>query len=131
MVNGSNNTPYGDYNLVDAGASLPAGGYLVLANAGVIGGLPAGTLSMVLPANGLQNGAPDGVRIIGPAGFVDGLSYEGNMPGVGEGMPAGTALADIADESLSRCPNGVDTNSNTADFVKTMVPSPGAANTCP
>ena len=128
-INGSNNTVYGSYNLSDAGAELPAGGYLVIGNLPVVAALPDGVLNLVLPNNGLQNGAPDGVRIMRNGEFVDGLSYEGAMDGVTEGTTLPADLADIGDDALARCPDGADSGDNAADF-SLRAPTPGAANAC-
>lgn len=129
-VNGSNGQVYGSYNLADAGAELPAGGYLVLGNAGVIAALPDGVLSIPLPNNGLQNGGPDGVRIVRNGEFVDGLAYEGGMDGVTEGTALEADASDRGEGALTRCPNGADTDDNAADFTVNP-PTPGAANMCP
>ena len=125
MVNGAGGAVYGTYNLVDAGQSLPAGGYLVIGGAGVVP--PMGVLRMNLPANGLQNGAPDGVRLMRGNLRIDGLAYEGALEGTGEGMPA---IADPGAGALARCPDGADGNDNATDFVLVDMPTPGAANAC-
>ncbi|MEZ4467866.1 MAG: lamin tail domain-containing protein [bacterium] len=126
-VNGSGGAVYGTYNLSDAGAMLAPGGYLVIGVAAVRAALPAGTLSLDMPANGLQNGAPDGVRLMRGNAFVDGLAYEGAMAGVGEGMPG---IADPGEGSLVRCPDGADSGDNANDFVLVAAPTPGAPNAC-
>ena len=133
MVNGSGNAVYGNVALAGAGAALAPGAYLVVGSPSVLAALPAGVLRVPLGATALQNGAPDGVRLIGPMGPADGLAYEGGMAGTGEGPNNGTALADPGNAagSLSRCANGVDTNNNTADFALTVMMTPGAANACP
>lgn len=129
MVNGSNNMVYGNYPLADAGAEVAPGGYIVVGNAAVIGALPDGVLSIELPANGLQNGGPDGVRLVNLEGErLDGFSYEGVMPDVTEG--AGSDAQDFGEGSVGRCPNGADTNDNLADFAFEPMPSPGVANAC-
>jgi cytosine/adenosine deaminase-related metal-dependent hydrolase len=124
-INGSNGQVYGTYNLVDAGASLPAGGYLVIGGAGVL--VPQGVLRMNLPANGLQNGAPDGVRIMRGNARIDGLAYEGAMEGTGEGA---AGIADPGEGALARCPDGADGNDNATDFLLVAMPTPGAPNAC-
>jgi predicted extracellular nuclease len=54
------------------------------------GGL--GTLFLTYPANGLQNGSPDGIALVAPGGvLVQFLSYEGTMTGIGG--PAGGVLS--------------------------------------
>jgi hypothetical protein len=130
MVNGSNNGVYGSYDLSEAGAEVPPGGYLVVGSAAVIAELPDGTLSIEMPNNGLQNGGPDGVRVVNAEGArLDGFSYEGAMPDVTEG--AGADAQDVGAESVGRCPNGADSNDNLTDFRTLEMPSAGAVNLCP
>src|SRR5262245_12289967 len=122
--------PYTTLSLSAAGASIPAGGYLVVSVQAVIAALPAGTLSIpfAVATNNIQNGAPDGIRIVHVSGVVvDALAYEGAMAGFGEGSPAGTDDPTSAG-SLARIPNGSDTNDNGVDFVFTVTLTPGASN---
>ena len=74
----------------------------------------------------------------GQATLVDGLSYEGYMPGVSEGGPDDAYLTDLATGpmSLGRCPDGADTDVNESDFwsfdaASSSGPSPGSPNSCP
>jgi hypothetical protein len=79
-------------------------------------------------ASGVQNGAPDGVQLLFNGEVIDAISYEGTLAGVAEGT--GTSAADSnteADVSLSRSPNGVDTDNNDNDFILACF-SPGAEN---
>lgn len=46
------------------------------------------------PSNGLQNGSPDGVALVGPAGVLELLSYEGSITAVG-GPADGMTSVDI------------------------------------
>ena len=46
------------------------------------------------PSNGIQNGPPDGIALVSPAGLVEFLSYEGSFPGVG-GVANGVTSTDI------------------------------------
>lgn len=56
----------------------------------------ARTLAFAYPANGIHNGAPDGVALVDPAGSVrQFLSYEGTFKAVG-GPANGLASTDIA-----------------------------------
>jgi hypothetical protein len=130
MVNGSTNAAYATYTLSTAGVTLTAGSYLVVANQAVYDALPGTVLKILLPTNGLQNGNPDGVRIVKASDgtFIDGLAYEGDMAGTGEGTSP--AEWDIGEGSMSRCPNGSDSGDNAVDFIFDTVPSVGAANAC-
>jgi uncharacterized protein len=80
----------------------------------------------------IQNGAPDAMRLVtgvDPVVVVDTLSYEGNTTGNFEG--SGDGLVDTAGEgeSISRCPDGADSDVNNVDFTLRAI-SPGAANVC-
>jgi predicted extracellular nuclease len=79
----------------------------------------------------IQNGAPDAVALVSPAGLpIDVVSYEGDALPFVEG--SGVGLLDdaaIAGKSISRCPDGADTNQNNVDFVFLDV-TPGEANDC-
>ena len=75
----------------------------------------------------LQNG-PDNVQLVLGAVVVDALGYGTFIAGtffVGEGGPA--VGANNTTQSLSRLPNGIDTNDNAADFAL-ATQTPGAAN---
>ncbi|MBM4372790.1 MAG: lamin tail domain-containing protein, partial [Deltaproteobacteria bacterium] len=134
LVNGADGTIYGTFSLDQGLPSrrLDAGKRLVIGSVGVIAALPAGTRSIPLGTVTIQNGAPDGLRIVRKTGsvFVDGVHYEGTMPTVGEG---GTAPTDSGTGALglSRCPDGGDTNNNAVDFLL-LPPTPGMVNApCP
>jgi hypothetical protein len=126
LINGSNNAQYNSFDLGMFG-TLAAGQFFVLANAGV--SVDAGALSGILPANGLQNGSPDGAKVvrISTGEVVDGLSYGGNMDGITEGN---STEAESGDGSLARCIDGADSDDNQADFTLTLTPTPGAPNQC-
>lgn len=146
LVNG-NATPspeYQRYPLLMAGASLPAGGYLVIRNTTVT--VPAGVLTMTGTGDFIQNGNPDGIALIDTSTntVIDALSYQNTstlsvtmasiMGFTGTvSLVEGTALApsvvDTADDlnSLSRVPNGTDTNNAASDWMVRPI-TPGAAN---
>jgi len=77
----------------------------------------------------LQDGSPDAVALQDADGVIDTLSYEGSVA-----LPyveiEGSSLEDgqFASNSLSRFPDGTDTDNNNADFVLTCI-TPGATNT--
>jgi hypothetical protein len=88
-----------------------------------------------------QNGAPDGVALVDTAtgALLDALSYEGEIrtatiDGQTYDLVEGNALAaDVADSntvdgSLSRLPDGQDTNDADVDWAFTTTKTPGAAN---
>ncbi|MFZ5469794.1 MAG: DUF4215 domain-containing protein [Myxococcota bacterium] len=145
---GANNAEYypaGGTNrvmLATAGPVLAPGQYLVVGLAAVTGALPSGTLSITLSGSSImQNGNPDAVGILDTVKDVllDSLSYGGAVNAVNlggttydflEGTASTSTLVDsnTVAGSLSRRPNGVDTNVNATDFVFTPNVTPGAAN---
>ena len=121
-----------------AGAQLAPGQYLLFRTAAVT--VPGGVLSIdFTPAAGgsIQNGAPDalGVWDTVTSAWVDRLSYEGDtkVGGVSmqEGAASTTTLADPGNDdvsSISRLPNGVDSDVNGVDFKVSGKATPGAPN---
>jgi hypothetical protein len=141
LVNGNNNAEYARFKLVDAGPALAAGGYLVIGNATIAGSVPPGTLTITASGDFIQNGAPDGIALIDTAQkqLVDALSYEGSVTkamitGFGgtvslvEGPAFTTADTNDNLHSLSRIPNGVDTDMAATDWARTTSISPGEEN---
>jgi len=119
LVNGGDSL---EYARVDLTGSLAAGAYLVL-------------------DVDAQNGAPDGVALIDTAtgALLDAISYEGEIRAavIGaqtydlvEGTPLVATVADSnsTDGSLSRIPDGRDTNDAASDWAFTTTKTPGAAN---
>jgi hypothetical protein len=138
LVNGSNNTEYRRVNLT---GSLAAQGYLVVANPGVTVAGGATVINFSLASDNIQNGAPDAVLLFDTLNHrvVDALSYEGAItaailtgePGVFnlvEGTAFTTADSNTANASLSRAPNGADTDNASSDWRLTTTPTPGAPN---
>jgi hypothetical protein len=141
LINGSGGATYATINL--GTGMLAAGGYLVIAGAGVT--VPAG-VTKVDPgwtADEIQNGAPDGVALIDNLSqtLIDALSYEGAMTMVSlAGFPASVSLVEgtvlpgtvldsnTADGSLCRSPNGQDTDNAAADWLFCSSRSAGQAN---
>lgn len=126
-----NGDPLEIYRIVPLDGVLASGGRLVLGQQAVLDDLPGGVRGILI-ADGIQNGAPDAIRLNTPAGPLDGVAYEGDLPGWGEG--AGPIAADQGLDvggSLARCPDGADTDDNATDFQLVPTPTPGAANACP
>ncbi|HVS16403.1 MAG TPA: lamin tail domain-containing protein [Thermoanaerobaculia bacterium] len=107
--------------------SLAAGDYFVVcANAATVKNCD---LDVSPDTNLIQNGAPDAVALLFGGAVVDALSYEGDVPGFVEGSGAGLVdPANVANVSLSRLPDGADTDQNNVDFSLRCA-TPGAANT--
>ena len=125
LINGSNGQPYNP--LVDLpSVDLAPGAYYVICGdlSPTECDLDAGSASDLI-----QNGSPDAVQLYNADGPVDTVSYEGTITGFTEG--SGTTAADsnsVPFVSISRNPDGVDTDNNNADF-DLVCTTPGAANT--
>jgi len=89
----------------------------------------------------MQNGAPDGVALVdtGTKELLDALSYEGEIGSAtidgqaydlveGTALPASVADSNAVDGSLSRIPDGNDSNDAATDWAFTETKTPGAAN---
>jgi len=121
---------------------------LVLVNGGdgeeyervaLTGSLAAGAY-LVVPVE-MQNGAPDGIALIDTTtkSLLDALSYEGEIHSAtidgqvydlveGTVLPSTVADSNSVDGSLSRLPDGADTNDAATDWAFTTTKTPGAAN---
>ncbi len=136
FINGSDGSTY---NTVALGpGTLPAGGYLVVGAAAVTVAAPS---VKILNSMAIQNG-PDGVALVdttaGQSALIDALSYKGpitmaNIAGLGvvslvEGTLLVTGDSTAKEGSLSRLPNGSDTNNAASDWAFSDTPTPGAAN---
>lgn len=120
LINGNGGSTYASVDLPDV--ELAAGGYYVVCATG------AAVATCDLEGfSSVQNGAPDAVAIMHDGGIVDTVSYEGDVPGYTEGTGAGQDPGFAAYRSLSRVPDGTDTNDNSADFTNACT-TPGAAN---
>lgn len=138
LMNGTGMVQYALFDLsvnTQGAAFLAAGAFYIVAAdtvaSAVAGSCPTCVTKTVTPATDLiQNGAPDGMRILKDSVPVDALHYEGVMTGYGEGTSAPIDDPNAGVMSIGRCPNGTDTDDNGADFF-VMTSTPGAANTCP
>jgi large repetitive protein len=143
FIDGSDGDILRTVNLSDAGAEIPAGGYLVVRASTVV--VPEGTLTINFSAasNNIQNG-PDGVLVWDSASetVLDAFAYEGDVTTEELGMRSinlieGTRASESDSGSragtLSRLPNGIDTNAADDDWAFTTCVTPGAENTttCP
>ncbi len=97
-------------------------------------GMGFGAVSFSFPANGLQNGAPDGVALVCDGDVMDFISYEGTMTAA-DGPAAGMTSVNIGTEP-SNTPIGESmqlggTGCTSATFTwstMTMAESPGTLN---
>ena len=119
----------GDGNFTDnlPNVSLPAGGFAVVsdctqASFTSIWALPEGTIYIELSSaigNGLNNGG-EHMRLFNSVTLVDDMSYGSNTNAFSPSVPA-----PVADHSVERDPDGVDTDT-VADFVDRTTPTPGS-----
>ncbi len=122
LVNGNGGSVYASVDLPDV--DLAAGDYYVVCATGAaVSGCDLEGFSSI------QNGAPDAVAIMLGSDIVDTLSYEGDVAGYTEGSGAtgDPGFGSAANESISRVPDGSDTNDNSVDFANTCA-TPGATN---
>ncbi|MEO9517360.1 MAG: ExeM/NucH family extracellular endonuclease [Paracoccaceae bacterium] len=85
LYNGSNGTVYNTLNVADGTVSSDGDFDYYVLN---------------LPANGLQNGSPDGLALSNAGTLVEFLSYEGSLTGIG-GTADGVSSEDIGQEETS------------------------------
>jgi cysteine-rich repeat protein len=132
------------YNAIDLSPAgiLAPGQYLVIGTASVLANVPmtAKTIPFAGAQDNVQNGPADALAIVDAIGatLLDALSYEGSVnmgkvTNVGifdfvEGSPTGATDSNAVDASLSRLPNGQDTDNASGDWVLSSMPTPGAAN---
>ncbi len=136
FVNGSNSQQYAVVDLAPAG-TLGPGQYLVVGSSTLLGQIMNGALELEYTGV-IQNGDPDAVGIFAGGQAVDVLSYAGsltmgNVTGVGivnfvEGTVTTAEDNGAGPASMSRLPNGTDTDNASADWAVSMSPTPGSAN---
>jgi hypothetical protein len=116
------------YQTIALPAVTLAGGdyFVVCANAATVADCD---LDASPDTNLIQNGAPDAVGLLFNGTLIDTVSYEGDT-----GAPftegSGAGIEDTSNGSISRFPDGIDTDQNNIDFVFTVTGTPGSANVC-
>jgi len=121
-INGANGLPYDTVTIPDA--TMSQDGYLVIAQDATVP-----NYDYIDAAVNWQNG-PDNVVLLNAMGFVlDAVGYgptdTTTWSFYGEGLPA----PDVSSgNSLSRIPDGVDTDNNQEDFSETSILTPGIPN---
>jgi predicted extracellular nuclease len=128
LVNGNGGSAYASFDLT--GLSIAPGDYLVVcANPATVANCD---LDVAPDTNLVQNGSPDAVALLYDGAVMDAVSYEGDTaPPFTEGSGAGLEDSPAGTGSISRCPNGTDTNQNNVDLVFTTIITPGTENICP
>lgn len=126
LINGSGTVGYATFTL--PAVSLAAGDYFVIcANAANTANCD---LDVSPDTNLIQNGVPDAAALVFDGQIVDAVSYEGDT-GAPYTEGSGTGLEDAGvDGSISRCPDGTDTDQNNVDLIFTATITPGAENAC-
>jgi len=126
LVNGAGGGAAPYQNFVLPAVNLAAGGYFVVcANPATV---PNCDLDVTPNTDLIQNGPNDAAALVLGGALSEVVSYEGTLPGYSEGSTAPTDTGS-AIESISRCPDGTDTNDNGSDFRLRPI-TPGAANNC-
>ena len=123
-INGSNGGAYKEIYLT---GMIGPDGYFVIAHTEASGSISAAA-DMLTHKVDYQNG-PDSIQLRYAGGVVDAVAYgdfgEAEVS-AGEGNPV--SEPDSAGHSIGRQSDGVDTDSNSDDFVSFSLPTPGAPN---
>jgi hypothetical protein len=144
LVNGANNETYEDVPLAPVG-TLGAGEYLVIGSATLLETVPDGTKTIQIGAQDqLQNGPREAIGLFDVAAeaLIDAISYEGDMTAgeveindvsfgtfnFVEGTATDATDSNTVEGSVSRSPNGSDTNDADTDWAFVATPTPGEAN---
>jgi hypothetical protein len=140
LVNGGATGGPAEYGRIMLSGSLASHGYLVLAPSASTVVVPSGVTRVSFPSSltAIQNGSPDGVALVDGSGtLLDALSYEGPITtatiggrtySLVEGTALPTSVADAGDGSLSRIPNGSDSDDAASDWMAVTMSTPGASN---
>jgi hypothetical protein len=129
LINGTNGSAYDSFDLT--GLKIDAGAYLVLCDSA--SSVTNCNLEVSTSAGWLQNGSSsvgDAVALYDSGLLIDSMVYEDVGTTLGPFAEGGTSAgADSNSEimSLSRLPNGVDTDQNGSDFGAGCL-TPGSAN---
>lgn len=123
LINGFNNSVYNTISLT--GYSIDSAGYFVVCNdASLVTNCNYDTTQN---SSWIQNGTPDAVALFDNIGLLDSLAYEGEIAPYTENSPPLDEDNNTFIASLSRLPNGIDTNNNALDFGLGCI-TPGSAN---
>jgi uncharacterized protein len=128
LVNGNAGGAVIYQTIVLPAVELAAGDYYVVcANVVTVANCD---LDVTPDTNLIQNGAPDAVGLRYNGELVDAVSYEGDT-GAPYTEGSGVGLVDDAAgfTSISRCPDGFDSNQNNIDFAL-VNSTPGVTNAC-
>lgn len=123
LINGSNSSTYRTIEL--SGFSINGNGYFVMCgNADLVANCD---FSFTTTNSWFQNGAPDAIGLYENSILLDSLSYEGDLSPFTEGTLLSFSDNNTDITSISRIPNGLDSNDNYSDFQLGCI-TPGSAN---
>jgi predicted extracellular nuclease len=123
LINGSNTSSYRTIDL--SGFSINSNGYFVMC--GDASQVTNCNYSFTSTNSWFQNGAPDAVGLYENSVLLDSLSYEGGLMPLTEGDILSVSDNNTDITSISRIPNGLDSNDNYSDFQLGCI-TPGSAN---
>jgi hypothetical protein len=123
LINGSNSSSYRTIDL--SGFSIDASGYFVMC--GDASQVANCDYSFTTTNGWFQNGAPEAVALYESSNLLDSLSYEGELLPFTEGTILAISDNNSDITSLSRLPDGLDSNDNLMDFQSGCI-TPGSAN---
>ena len=123
LINGNNGSSYRSIDLT--GFSINASGYFVICgDASLVANCD---YSFTSSSGWFQNGAPDAVALLENGNMIDSIAYEGMFSPYTEGDTLDLADSNTDIFSLSRLPDGFDSNNNLLDFQQGCL-TPGSAN---
>ena len=123
LINGTSGTSYRSIDL--AGHMVDASSFFVICSDN---GLVANCdYSFTSNISWFQNGAPDAVALYQASDLRDSVSYEGSMTFITEGTALSIADSNTIIMSLSRIPDGYDSDDNGIDFQQGCI-TPGTSN---
>jgi predicted extracellular nuclease len=123
LINGSNSSSYRTIDL--SGFSIDGNGYFVMCGDASL--VTNCDYSFTTANSWFQNGAPDAVGLYENSVLLDSLSYEGDLPPLTEGTILAISDNNTDITSISRIPDGLDSNDNYSDFQLGCI-TPGSTN---
>jgi len=123
LVNGSNSSSYRTIDL--SGFSIDANSFFVMC--GDASAVANCNYSFTTTNSWFQNGTPDAIALYENNNLLDSLSYEGILFSFTEGEFLTIADNNTDIVSISRIPNGFDSNRNNIDFQLGCI-TPGSSN---
>ena len=123
LINGTTSTSYRNIDL--SGFNIDTGGYFVVCSDTTA--VANCDYSFTTSNSWFQNGAPDAIGLFENSNLIDSLSYEGELSPFTEGNVLSVSDNNTDILSISRIPNGIDTDDNFADFQLGCI-TPGSAN---